>query len=229
MAKASLDTLASSAITLGVDRDDLDERLTTRIISIGREDVVIPLIPEDAAKERDALAKAVYQRCFEYLVQGVGELLRPCAAAKMTQEEEVEAARRRVGLLDVFGFESLARNSLEQLCINFANERLHALFLSHVFEGCPTDLIQMMLDDAMQIDNNGCVDLIGAPPNGILNLLDHQCRAPQASESSFCMSVNLKHKDSNFFAVPRRTKTCPLDQSEGFIVKHYAGEVLDAE
>ena len=84
----------------------------------------------------------------------------------------------------------------------------------------------MLLDDNMQIDNAGCVDLIGAPPNGILNLLDHQCRAPQASESSFCMAINLKHKDSNFLTVPRRTKNQPLDQSEGFIVKHYAGEIM---
>ena len=65
-------------------------------------------------------------------------------------------------LLDVFGFESLAKNSLEQLCINCANERLHQLFLGHVFEGCPQELMPMLLDDTMQIDNAGCVDLIGA-------------------------------------------------------------------
>ena len=49
--------------------------------------------------------------------------------------EGAEEGERAVGLLDIFGFESLASNGFEQLCINYANESLHALFLSSVFRG----------------------------------------------------------------------------------------------
>lgn len=60
------------------------------------------LLPEQAAATRDALAKAIYDRLFNYLVDRIN-------AAMKTNEKEI----RHIGVLDIYGFE------IFEVCIVF--------------------------------------------------------------------------------------------------------------
>jgi myosin heavy subunit len=82
----------------------------------------IPLKVQEACYSRDSLSKAIYAKLFAWLVLRVNESL-------LTRTE----TRAFIGVLDIFGFEEFKVNSFEQLCINFANERLQAHFNSQVF------------------------------------------------------------------------------------------------
>ena len=83
----------------------------------------IPLSAAKAYDTRDALTKALYGRLFDSLVSKIN-----------AQLSEAGAGRHHIGILDIFGFEIFETNSFEQLCINFANEKLQLHFNTVIFK-----------------------------------------------------------------------------------------------
>lgn len=69
---------------------------------------------------------------------------------------------RFTGILDIFGFEIFDINSFEQLCINFANEKLQCQFNHHMFnmEQAEYKKEKVPWDSINYVDNQGCIDLI---------------------------------------------------------------------
>ncbi len=147
---------------------------------------------EQATLARDALAKAVFSKIFDWVVDAINSSTRGSA----TDEAKF------IGLLDVYGFESFVHNTYEQLCINFANEKLQQFFLKFIFKA-EEDLYTFENVSWTRIeyqDNQGCIDLIEKSPTGIMRLLDETCKKPNSSDKQFCESVSNTHKRNDLFA-----------------------------
>jgi myosin I len=71
-----------------------------------------------ATAVRDALAKAMYDKLFDWIVQRVNASMRARGQISNT-----------IGILDIYGFEIFDTNSFEQLCINYVNEKLQVRIL----------------------------------------------------------------------------------------------------
>ena len=78
---------------------------------------------EQATHARTALSVALYNKLFDWLVTHVN--------ASTSSKMHVS---HRICILDIFGFEIFESNSFEQLCINYANEKLQQKFTQDVFK-----------------------------------------------------------------------------------------------
>eukprot|EP00931_Biecheleriopsis_adriatica_P027585 TRINITY_DN16578_c0_g1_i1.p1 TRINITY_DN16578_c0_g1~~TRINITY_DN16578_c0_g1_i1.p1 ORF type:complete len:1345 (-),score=252.95 TRINITY_DN16578_c0_g1_i1:21-4055(-) len=201
------------AALLGLGASDIEQALTNVTLRVRNEAMVKPLPASTAAMTRDALAKEIYARVFDWLVEQI------CAATAATGEK----AQSFVGLLDIFGFESFAINRFEQLCINYANEKLQQKFTHDVFkavqqeyaaEGIPWDKIEFK-------DNAPILALIESKL-GIVAMLNEECVRPKGSDQNFVSKLVSVHKEDAAFSAPKLGKMRELQ----FCIRHYAGEVM---
>ena len=92
-----------------------------------------------------------------------------------------------IGILDIFGFESLETNSLEQLCINYANEKLQQHFNKCVFlqEQEMYRLEGISHTGCTYLDVASCISMIDDRRSGLFAMLDEECRLPKGSDAGF--------------------------------------------
>ncbi|XP_039829224.1 protein OPAQUE1-like isoform X2 [Panicum virgatum] len=133
--------------------------------------------------------------------------------------QDVES-RSQIGVLDIYGFECFKYNSFEQLCINFANEKLQQHFNKHVFkmeqEEYKTEEINWSYIEF--VDNQDILDLIEKKPIGIVSLLDEACMLGKSTHETFAMKLF-----QNLRAHPRLEK--PKLSKTDFALFHFAGKV----
>ena len=128
----------------------------------------------------------------------------------------------RIGVLDIFGFEIFDKNSFEQLCINFANEKLQQHFNAHTFklEEEVYKFEKIKFSHVEFIDNQVVLDLIESKPNGIISTLDEEIIMPKASDFTFKDKLDQKHGQKKN---PRFKQH--LRANNKFTIVHYAGDV----
>ncbi|KAG5521654.1 hypothetical protein RHGRI_034024 [Rhododendron griersonianum] len=201
--------LTTVAKLIGCTMVELKQALSTRKMRIGNDTIIQKLTQSQAIDTRDALAKSIYSCLFDWLVEQINKSL---AVGK-------RRTGRSISILDIYGFESFDRNSFEQFCINYANERLQQHFNRHLFKLEQEEYIQDGIDWAKVDfeDNQDCLNLFEKKPLGLLSLLDEESTFPNGTDLTFANKLK-QHLNSNSYFRGERGKA--------FTVCHYAGEVM---
>uniref|UniRef100_A0A3B3TDM0 Myosin XVA n=1 Tax=Paramormyrops kingsleyae TaxID=1676925 RepID=A0A3B3TDM0_9TELE len=192
---------------LQISPEGLQKSITYKLQETMREKIFTPLTVESAV-DADAISKILYALLFSWLTDRINTLVYP-------KNEALS-----ISILDIYGFEDLAFNSFEQLCINYANEYLQFFFNSVIFKEEQDEYIreQVSWQEVSFTDNQECIDLIAAKPHGILRILDDQSCFPQATDHTFLQKCHYHHGNNSLYSKPKM----PLPE---FTIKHYAGRV----
>uniref|UniRef100_A0AAR2KPY6 Myosin motor domain-containing protein n=1 Tax=Pygocentrus nattereri TaxID=42514 RepID=A0AAR2KPY6_PYGNA len=205
--------LYKTATLLQVPVDELQDCLTVRTLRAGKQNVLLkPCSQSECVIRRDCLAKVIYAQLFEWLVTFINNSM--CS--------DNSKWCNFIGLLDVYGFECFLLNNLEQLCINYANEKLQQHFVAHYLKAQQEEYVAEGLEWSFvrYQDNQSCLDLIEGSPTGILSLLNEECRLNRASDAKQFRVRLEKELSGN-----TRMSWDKFSKQPHFIVAHYAGRV----
>ncbi|XP_054249732.1 myosin-3-like [Indicator indicator] len=203
-----------AAYLMGLNSADLLKALCYPRVKVGNEYVMKGQTVDQVLRAVNAISKSVYEKLFLWMVM------------RINQQLDTRLPRQHfIGVLDIAGFEIFEFNSLEQLCINFTNEKLQQFFNHHMFvleqeeykkEGIEWEFIDFGMDLA------GCIELI-EKPMGIFSILEEECMFPKATDTSFRDKLYDQHLGkSNIFQKPKPGK----GKAEAhFSLVHYAGTV----
>ena len=248
----SMAALESASVLLGTGTGCTAETLCTQTLSIAGDITEKLLTPEEAAESRDALAKFLYSKLFDWLVKKLNVVMNQKVkgagdgsdddeeeeqggdSAKTAQSSDFVAAPDLdgalnpliIGVLDIFGFEIFEHNTFEQLCINFTNEKLQQVFNRAVFkeeaEACKEQGIEPPNSLGFS-DNQDVLDLMEKKPVGLMLMLDEEVRVVRGSDEAYLRKI---------FKTHLKTSKRLLDQKKGyktkrteFWIRHFAGDV----
>ncbi|XP_062303277.1 myosin heavy chain, fast skeletal muscle-like [Osmerus eperlanus] len=199
---------------LGLNSADMLKALCYPRVKVGNEYVTKGQTVPQVNNSVSALAKSIYERMFLWMVIRINQML-----------DTKQPRNYYIGVLDIAGFEIFDYNSMEQLCINFTNEKLqqffnHTMFVLEQEEYKKEGIVWAFIDFGM--DLAACIELI-EKPMGIFSILEEECMFPKASDTSFKNKLYDQHLGKNkAFEKPKPAK----GKAEAhFSLVHYAGTV----
>lgn len=208
---------------MGSSADDLIKALCHRVIAAGGEVMEKGHTVEQAKYGCDALAKAIYERIFTWIISQINEVIQVPRSGKKSAKDTV------IGVLDIYGFEIFDSNSFEQFCINYCNEKLQQLFIELVLKQEQEEYNRegVKWQNIDYFNNQIICELVELPHKGLIAIIDEAClNVGKVTDELLLEAMNNKLSAHEHYS---SRKVAPLDKTlehhRDFRIKHYAGDV----
>merc|ERR1711936_762852 len=201
----------------GIDKEWMITYFCKPKLKVGTEWVSKGQTCTGAASSVSGIGRKIFENVFRFIVD----------KCNLTLIDPTMKKVQYIGCLDIAGFEIFDYNGFEQICINFANEKLQQFFNQHMFVLEQEEYVREGLEWGnvdFGMDLQKCIDMF-EKPMGLLAIFEEESLFPKATDQSFAAKLheNLLGKplgEHNF------QKPSPKpDPGAHFAVVHYAATV----
>lgn len=201
---------------LSIPEAEINLAFTERTMKTRTETYKVPLNKDVAKEAADSLAKEIYGKVFLWVVEQINAATDATINYKNGSMDKFGI----IGMLDIFGFESFQVNRFEQLCINYANEKLQQKFTEDIFRSVQQEYEAegIELAEIWYDDNTDVLDLIEGR-SGLLALLNEECVRPKGTDFDYVQKALQQNKNSPCLITNKLDRT-------SFGIHHYAGKVM---
>ena len=212
---ANYEVLSTVVDFLGVSENHLAELFAFKTVLMRKEVCTTFLNPDQAELVRDELARTLYSLLFSWLNEHINEKLCKDSFGSFIAILDLPGSQENSG-------PTSASNSIDQFCINFANEKVHNWAAHRIYE---TPLVEAELEKLptsrlSYYNNSECLKLLADPQIGVISIMD-DCSMKKRSENSFLEMIGKRHHGNKLFSLGN------TDRNGGatFTINHYSGAV----
>lgn len=232
--------IGKAAEILEIPEEEIRTLLLEQRLKMGAEVLIKKKTREQAEASKNTLIRVVYEKVFENVVFLVNKALQTEKKAEEPKEPDVLASMKfmeelldpstkielsavsekkpeienekvvKIGVLDIYGFEIMKENGFDQLCINYANEKIQAEYVRRVI----SENLKAFREEGIELDNVSSLahaESVFEGSLGLITLLDEESFIPGGSVE------NWLNKLSSTGTI--RTRKSSME------IEHYAGPV----
>ncbi|KAJ2079725.1 hypothetical protein H4R24_003591 [Coemansia sp. RSA 988] len=237
------DVASHASQLLGLPVETLLSLLTAKTKQVGSDKFTVYLDSEGAISRRDDLARSLYSLLFNWIVEFLN--------SKLCRNDG--DCQSFIAMVDFSGWHTTRTSSYEQLCANYANERLHHFLFHQIFEAGSAEYAAERISGSVPTvafpDRSACLDLFMKPRTGLFAIMDRQAAAylqidkkgkkkgaPDQNEFSASVSerdasaqllkaFNCAHDLQSGDASPYYSPSASKNEFNSFTVSHFWGDV----
>lgn len=154
-----------------------EENFLFNVLKVKTEEIKTHNTLIECYNSRNTFMKEVFNKIFLFIIGQLNSIFFPEELKRQLKNKNENL--KTLNILDIYGYECFEVNNFEQFSINYANEKMHQLYIKNIFkeiqERFKEENLMDFYENVQYTDNIEILELIEKQQNGLLKVLETEC------------------------------------------------------